>query len=274
MLEVELQLGHAPVDRRIGRDVAVDPHKASRHTGHPVTGDGELHAADIRQVLIRGNEPRRRPGDLLELAQEVAVRAEDQVDVRHRPGHGEIIFEVLVTDHDHGIDVIVVPQLAHGLSRGGDRFAEGEAAGLDQRLEVASGEGKYADPRAVYGEHGGTTKPFGVRAENRVAHRLRAAVERLPSIVGIMIAEGHGVDDAIEPWPFHTSVLVRPGRRALVDHVAAAEDESTLPLLGAQIGDGPGHPSLRWPLFRVERHGVGVVVGKLQEGHTRRRMRG
>ena len=67
-----------------------------------------MHAAYVREVLIGGDEPRRGARNLLQAALEVTVRAENQVDPRHGAGKGEVVVEVLVTDHHHGVDMVLL----------------------------------------------------------------------------------------------------------------------------------------------------------------------
>jgi hypothetical protein len=195
----------------------------------------------------------------------VAVRAEDQIDAGDGASERVVVLQMLVPDHDHGVDVLFVAQRAHDVARRLDGISKDEAVRFHERFEIGAGHGKDADAEAVALDHVIALKAGRVGAEDRIAHALAASRERLRAVVGIVIAEGHVVDDAIEPRPFRAAVFVRPRRRAFVDHVAAAEDDRAAFFFGGEIAGRPGDAAAVRAFLGIERNSVRMVVGELQE---------
>jgi len=253
--------------RGVGFHFRVDRHELAAHFGQFVALKCHLDAADVREVLARRNEPRIRAVDLRQFPAQVTMRAENQVDARHGPREFIVGLQMLVPDHDHGVDVLVVAQGAHDLARGRDGIAKHKAAPLHQRRKIGSGDGKDADSDSLALQYVVGLKAARVRAQDRIADGLAARGEVLRAVVGIVIAEGHVIDDAVEPWPFRAAVFVGPRRRPFVDHIAAAEDESAAFLLGSEIADRAGNAPAVGAFLGVKRNCVGVVIRKLQKGY-------
>jgi len=154
----------------------------------------------------------------------VAVRSEDHVDARHGPRERVVFFDVGVADERHDVHVLLFAQGRDHLTRGGhavgeDRARRGPAHERDQAVEVAPDHGEDTHAHAVGREdHVGFARdveePLApvarehVRPENGVAQRAAAAFEVLGSVVGVVVAVGHRVDDAVEPRPLDAAVTV------------------------------------------------------------------
>ena len=113
-------------------------------------------------------------------------------------------------------------------------------------------------------------EPVRIRAQHRIADRLKATLQLSDAVIGIVIAERHRIDDAVEPRPLRAAIFVRPRRRTFVHHVAAGKDQRAVLLLRAQISDRPRDPALPFPPLGVERQRVRVIVGEMQQRDVRR----
>ena len=107
----------------------------------------------------------------------------------------------------------------------------------------------------------------GVGTQNGVVDLGLALGKDLRAVVGVVVAQGHGVDDAVEPAPLGALVFVGPGRRAPVDQIAAAKDQHVgigriILKIANQSGDA-GHAGLP---FGIKGHGMGVIIRKMKQG--------
>src|SRR5258705_99425 len=140
----------------------------------------------------------------------MAVRAKDDVDPRDRAYQGKVVVEVLMTDEDDGGDVLHVTQRSHDFARGSHAIGKGESRPFDERREIGAGDREDSDPNPVPGEDVVTLKPLRIRTQDRELYQGPATGEFRRTVIGVVIAQCHGIDDAVHPGPLSTPVFVRP----------------------------------------------------------------
>ena len=177
---------------------------------------------------------------------------------------------MFVADHDDDVGVLFFAQVTNGVARGFDRVCEMQRRFFDQSPEIVPGNSKGSDADAIHDEDARRRETVRVRAQHRIADGGETRLHRCGSVVGLVIAQRHRIDHAVEPRPFRTAVFVRPGRRAFVDHVAAGEHECAALFFAPEVSDGPRNSPLILPSLGVERLRVRVIVGEVQQRHASR----
>ncbi len=220
----------------------------------------------------------------------MTVAAENDVDTRDGLGQRDIVLAQRMADQHYRVHMLLLAQRCHHLPRDRDAIGEHRAGRrahirANQALEVGTGQREHADLHATSFKHlvrlaivleqrlaGGVQR---VGTQDRVLDRVAARGKLLWPIVGVVVAKGHRVDDAVEPLPLGAVVFVRPGRRAEVHHIAAAQDQAVRVVgVGLQVGDQPSDPGGVGLALGVQRHGVRVIVGEVQQRDGGARLRG